>query len=227
MKLSHLTKGTKLSVSEKIHNREVNGGHEAEVRYLEGDRLFTVSSQWLHENYERLVLGSKINISFNQGSKSHSFTGVAVSKAGSGFQVMLEQQSEIESRERRQYEREELRFNITIYGMPESKIASKVFAKPNVPPEFTDISYDLSSGGLCVITNNLLSSKYDPFYLLEFSLTGKDDFLLPSRLARRSNYYRTRIGKYDYGFQFIYDNLPEEKGRLTAAILNRKIRGFH
>jgi len=225
MKLSHLAKGTKLFIFEEIHNRAVSDGHEAVIRYIEGERLVTVSCPWLYENYERLYLGSQLNISFNQGSQVHSFIGVAKLKVGSGFQVVLEQLSEIESSERRKFDRDELRLNVTVYGMPESKISAKKFNRPEAPPEFTDISYDLSSGGLCIITNTLLSSKHDPFYLLEFSLTSKDNFLLPSKLARRSNYPRTKIGKYDYGFQFIYDNLPEEKGRLTAAILNRKIRG--
>ncbi|MCL2249555.1 MAG: PilZ domain-containing protein [Oscillospiraceae bacterium] len=220
MKLSHLTKGTKLLIFEEIHNRAVSEGHEAVVRYVESERLVVVSCPWLHENYERLYLGSQLNISFEQGYNVHSFIGVAKSKAGSGAQVVLEQLSEVESSERRKFDRDELRVNVTVYGM-----SSKAATRPDAPPEFTDISYDLSSGGLCIITNNLLGSKYDPFYILEFSLTGKDNFLLPSKLARRSNYPRTKIGKYDYGFQFIYDNLPEEKGRLTAAILNRKIRG--
>jgi len=87
----------------------------------------------------------------------------------------------------------------------------------------TDISFDISSGGLCVITNTLLSSKYDPYFLVRFSLSEKDTFLLPTKIVRKSNYPRTKIGRYDYGFQFIFDNMPEEKARLTRAILNRKL----
>jgi len=43
-------------------------------------------------------------------------------------------------------------------------------------------------------------------------------------LVRRSNYPRTKLGRYDYGFQFIYEKLPEEKARLTRAILNKKLQ---
>ena len=74
------------------------------------------------------------------------------------------------------------------------------------------------------MTNILLSSKYDPYYLVEFALSEKDTFLLPAKLVRRSNYPRTKIGRYDYGFQVIYDKMPEEKARLTRAILHKKLQ---
>jgi hypothetical protein len=68
-----------------------------------------------------------------------------------------------------------------------------------------------------------LTSKHDPNYLIEFNLSEKDRFVLPAKLVRRSNYPHSKLGKYDYGFQFIFEKMPDEKGRLSRAILNRKL----
>ena len=56
---------------------------------------------------------------------------------------------------------------------------------------------------------------WDPF---------KDRFVIPAKIVRKSNYPRTKIGRYDYGFQFIFDSMPEEKAKLTTAILNKKLQ---
>ena len=225
MSLLQLTKGKQLTIFEEIHNRAVSEEYEAIVRQHKDERLVVVSCPWLHANYERLNLGSQLNVGFEIDDVAYSFIAVAKSKLRGGNQVVLEQLTDIETLEKRKFNRDELRVDVAIYGLPKSKVSSSSFNRPEVAPDLVDASFDLSSGGLCIITDTLLSSKHDPYYLLEFSLTAKDTFRLPARLVRRSNYPRTKVGKYDYGFQFFYDALPEEKGRLTTAILNKKISG--
>ena len=225
MNLGYIKKGAKLVFYEEMQQRAVSDEYEATFRYLENDKHLVVQSTWLYENYDRLNLGAKLNISFEASPAAMgSFIGVAKEKLRANGLVMIEQISAIEEKTRRKYDRDELRVHVKVYGLPEAKVNSSVFEKPASEPDLKDISFDVSSGGLCVVTNTLLSSKYDPFYLVEFEFNDKDSFLLPSKIVRKSNYPRTKIGRYDYGFQFIYDNLPEEKSRLTRAILNKKLQ---
>lgn len=223
MDLKHIERGTKFTIYEELQKRAVSDEHEAVFRYHESDRLIVVQCAWLYDNYDRLNLGAQLNVSYDTESTVYSFTGQAREKLRGNGLVMIEQMTEIEAKSRRQFDRDEIRVNVSVFGLQEAKVSSPSFEIPDNPPDFTDVSFDISSGGLCVVTNTLLSSKYDPFYLVSFVLSEKDRFVLPSRLVRKSNYPRTKIGRYDYGFQFIFDNMPEEKARLTRAILNKKL----
>jgi len=210
-------------IYEEMQQRAVSDEHEAILRYFEDDKLFVVHCPWLYDNFSSLTLGNKLNISFDSKEAVNSFTGIAKEKLRGNGLVMIEQVTALESKSRRQFARDEIRLHVKIYGLPEAKIAGSEFEKPTIAPDLSDITFDVSSGGLCVITNTLLNSKHDPYFLAEFAFNDKDVFLLPSKVVRKSNYPRTKIGRYDYGFQFIFDNLPEEKSRLTRAILNRKL----
>ena len=223
MSVKHIERGTKLVVYEEMQKRAVSDEHEAVFRYYETDKLIVLQCTWLHENYDRLSLASQLNVSFDTGSEVHSFIAEVRKRLSGKGLVMIEQLTPIETKSRRQFDRDEIRLVVNIYGVNEAKLSSQSFTKPESKPDLTDVSYDISSGGLCVITNTLLNSKHDPYYLAEFSFSDMDMFLLPSKVVRKSNYPRTNIGRYDYGFQFLYDNLPEEKARLTRAILKKKI----
>jgi len=223
MVLRHIERGTKLIIYEELHQRAVSDEHEAVFRYHESDKLLVIQCSWLYENFDRLNLGARLNISFGSESTVNTLIGVAKEKLRGNGLVMIEQITEIETKSRRQFDRDEIRVIVNVYGMPESKLTVNPIEIPDSKPDLSDISFDISSGGLCIITNTLLSSKHDPNYIVEFSLSEKDRFLLPTRIVRKSNYPRTKIGRYDYGFQFIFDNSAEEKARLTRAILNRKL----
>jgi len=223
MDLRHIERGTKFIIYEELQKRAVGEEHEAVFRYHESDRLIVVQCAWLYENYDRLNLGAQLNVSYGTESTVSSFTGLAREKLRGNGLVMIEQLTDIETKSRRQFDRDEIRVNVHVFGLPEAKLSSSVYERPEASPDLTDVSFDISSGGLCVITNTLLSSKYDPYYLVDFTLTEKDRFILPSRIVRKSNYPRTKIGRYDYGFQFIFDKMPEEKARLTRAILSKKL----
>jgi len=224
VELAHIDRGTKLTVFEELQQRAVSDKYEAVFRYYESDKLLVVQCPWLYDNYDSLNLGARLNISYGDDMHSYVFTGQAREKLRGNGLVMIEQLSNLEMTSRRQFDRDEIRVPVCAYGLSEAKLTASSFVRPANPPDLRDISFDISSGGLCVVTNTLLSSKHDPFYLVEFGFSDKDSFLLPSRLVRRSNYPRTKIGRYDYGFQFIYDKMPEEKGRVTRAILNKKIQ---
>jgi len=221
--LRHIERGTKLIIYEELQQRAVSDEHEAVFRYHESDKLIVVQCAWLYENYDRLNLGAQLNISYGTETTVNSFIGLAREKLRGNGLVMIEQLTDIETKSRRQFDRDEIRVNVHVYGLQESKVSATSFERPDSNPDLTDVSFDISSGGLCVITNTLLSSKFDPYYLVEFALTERDRFILPARIVRKSNYPRTKIGRYDYGFQFIFDKMPEEKARLTRSILNKKL----
>jgi len=223
MELQNLERGTKLVIYEELHKRAVSDEYDAVFRSYEGDKLIVVQNTWLYENFDRMNLGSQLNINYEHDSVNHTFIGKLKEKLKTGGHVLIEQLTDIEKRDRRKIDRDEIRVKVNVFGLSEAKVSSQSFERPEGEPDLVDTSFDISSGGLCIITNTLLSSKHDPYYLVEFSLSDKDKFLLPTKIARKSNYPRTKIGRYDYGFQFIFDNLAEEKSRLTRAILNKKI----
>ena len=223
MDISQINRGTTLTIFEELQQRALSDQHEAVLRYHESNRLIVVQCAWLYDNYDRLNLGAKLNVSYGDDVNTYAFTGRAHEKLRSNGMVMIEQLTDVVASSKRQFSRDELRLSVSVYGLPESKLSTPPYQKPDTGPDLTDVSFDISSGGLCLITNTLLSSKCDPYYFVEFTLSEKDSFLIPSKLVRRSNYPRTKIGRYDYGFQFIFDYIPDEKSRLTRAILNRKI----
>ncbi|MCL2627513.1 MAG: PilZ domain-containing protein [Oscillospiraceae bacterium] len=223
MDISQLARGTTLTIFEELQQRALSDPYEAVLKYHETDKLIVVQCSWLYDNYDRINLGAKLNVSYGDELNTYSFIGRAHEKMRSNGLVMIEQLTEVTASSKRQFSRDELRLTVSVYGLAEGKVATPPYQKPDTRPELTDVSFDISSGGLCLVTNTLLSSKFDPYYLVEFTLSEKDYFLIPSRLVRRSNYPRTKIGRYDYGFQFLFDNIPDEKSRLTRAILNRKI----
>jgi len=223
MNLAHIERGTKLTIFEEFQQRAVSDEYEAVFRYIDGEKTFVVQSAGLYDNYGRLNLGSRLNISFMIEPNTYSFTGRPMEKQRASNMVMIEQLTDIETVSLRKYDRDELRVNVQAYGLPEAKLADTFFEKPEGEPDMSDITYDLSAGGVCVISSTLLSSKHDPYYLIAFALGDRDKFVLPAKIVRRSNYPRTKIGRYDYGFQFVFDNMPEEKSRLSRAILNRKL----
>jgi len=223
MGTNHIERGTKLSIYEEMQRRAVSDEHDAVFRYYENDKLLVIQCTWLYDNYDRLSLGAQLNISFDTDMEMNSFTALPREKLRGKGLVMVEQLSDIETKSRRQFSRDEIRVSVDVFGLHASKASSSSFERPEGPPDLTDISFDISSGGLCLITDTLLNSKFDPHFLVAFSLSEKDKFILPANIVRKSNYPRTKIGRYDYGFQFVFDNMPEEKARLTRAILNRKL----
>ena len=223
MNLGHIERGAKLSIVECVQMRAVSAEYEAVFRYLDGDKLFVVQCAGLYDNFDAISPDSSLRISYTSEPNTYSFSARALSKQRGYGMLLLEQLTRIETICSRRYDRDELRMTVMVYGLPEAMLAEPVFEKPNTYPDMNDVTYDISAGGVCVISNTLLASEHDPFYLVEFSLSDKDRFLLPTKLVRRSNYARIKVGRYDYGFQFIFDHMPDEKGRLSRSILSRKL----
>jgi len=225
MNLGLLERGTKLKIFEEHDGCAIGNEFEASFKYPETEKLFTVHSPKLYENYDKLSSDATLSISMMTGSSIRRFTGRAVEKQRTSGMILIEQLTDIVTINRRVYDRDELKVRVSMYGLSEANRHAAHYIKPDKPADMVDMTYDVSTGGICVISNTLLNSKYDPYYLAEFALglNNKDTFLLPVKLVRRSNYPRAKIGRYDYGFQFIFDDHPDEKSKLSRAILSRKL----
>ena len=223
MLLSHIERGTKMLIA--VENQQLirGGAYEAVFRYCEDDTKFIVHCIGLYEIYDTLEWRVPLHIGFSGGPLIYKFTGCLQEKQRGSGMLLIEQLTDIKSVNRRQYERDEIRTKVQIFGLPDDMRSSSNNEKSNMRPALTDTTFDVSPGGLCVITDNMLTSEHDPYYLAEFYIGDKDLFLLPAKLVRRSNFQRSKIGKHDYGFQFLLDEMPEKKSELTKSILRRKL----
>ena len=223
MQLRHIEPGTKISVFREGDHHAAKVDYETVFRYFESDSHFVVKCAEMYDEYDAIGQNTNLLMSFSIGPHIYTFHGRVLEKLKFSGMLMIEQRTELKKINRRTYERDELRLRVRINGLPASMIGESRRHKMDDQPDMTDMTFDVSSGGLCVISNSVLKSEHDPYYLLEFSLSDRDSFLLPAKLVRRSNYPRARIGKYEYGFQFIFDKYPDDKGRITSAILNNKL----
>jgi len=221
MVLGLIERGAKLSVAEEIEHRPTGEEYEAAFNYLENDYLFIVQCGRLFERFDTLAKDVQLNFSLRIGAYIHTFTGRAVEKKRGGM-VLVEQLSEIQTFNRRQFDRDEIRVPINVFSVPKNETADTGVA-PDYEQVISDTTFDISAGGFCIITNKHLDTKHDPDYLAKFALSEKEAFQLPAEIMRRSIYQRTSIGRYDFGFRFIFDTMPEERDRLLRGIVNRKL----
>ena len=183
---------------------------------------FIVQCADLFKNFNRINKDTAMDFSYTRGASIFTFTGRLSSKMR-GDLVIIEQLTEVESVNRRIYQRDEMLVDVRVYGLPAELVAGPRYKVPEGKPALVDVSFDVSSGGMCILSNTVLDSEHDPYYLLEFSLSEKDWFLYPAKLVRRSKHARSKVGRYDYGFEFIFDSLPDEKIRLSKTILSKKL----
>ena len=225
MVLRLIERGTQLRISVPTGQETGDEVYDAafyDMHDLVRETSFVVHSTDLNKNYNNINRDTVLEISFSQGPNVYSFRGRLAGKIR-GDSVIIEQVTDIETLNRRVYQRDEILVNVRVYGLPEELIAGPRYKVPDMKPALVDVSFDVSAGGMCILSNTVLTSEHDPYYLLEFSFSDKDWFLYPALLVRRSKYARSRVGRYDYGFKFIFDSLPDEKIRLTKTILTKKL----
>ena len=227
MLLRHIDRGTRLQIRIIAGQRDEDDIDIYDALFYDiydsaNESSFTVQCTKMNRNYSNLGLETVLEIEFTMGPEVHTFTGRVIGKT-TGDMVIIEQLTDIDTSNRRYFQRDEIRVDVRLFGLPAEMINERKYALPAYKPAISDVSFDLSAGGICIVTNKVLKSEHDPYYLVEFSLSNMDKFLLPAKVVRISKFMRSKIGKYDYGFQFIFDNMPDEKSRLTKAILNRKL----
>ena len=225
MYLGNIQRGTKLNINEELHEDSeiIFDEYEAVFHYLESDVLFLIKSVEMFENFGRINREARMSITFKNGPIDCIFLAMVKEKRGNSDILLLEQVSEIEENSRRKHARDEHHFDIRVFGMPEEKLKDPANYKISNLPDMIDMTFDISTGGLCVITNRMLKSEHDPFYLLEVTLSEKHVFRLPAKLVRISRNPRSKIGKLEYSFQYLAEMPAEEKSQLASAILQMKL----
>ena len=225
MVLRLIARGTHLQISVPTGQGSETEKYEAafyDMHDLVRETSFIVQCAELYKRFSSLNRDTAMEISFTQGPNVYTLTGRAASKLRSDL-IIVEQLTDIETVNRRIYQRDEILVEVRVYGLPEELVAGPRYRPPESKPVMSDVSFDVSSGGMCILSNAVLTSEYDPYYLLEFSFSDKDWFLLPAMLVRRSKIARSSVGRNDYGFKFIFDAVPDEKARLTKTILAKKL----
>ena len=223
MKAADIKRGTKVTLFKEVDKRAIGDGYDAEFRHAEQDVCLAVYSATLFESFDELAFNTQFIAAFEVGHMIYTFTGILKEKLRTPNMVVIEQISKIKSFNRRKSERDELLFKVNIYNLPPDKLTESNFESLATQPLLSDTTFDISSGGMCIITNSLLKSRFEPHFLVELSISAKDRFLLPAKLVRSLKHHRAVIGKYDYGFQFLFDHLPGVKTRLTSAIMTKKL----
>ena len=225
MILKYIERGMRIYLRMASASSDSDGEYTAifhDMHDLVNETSFVAKSSELSNSFNTLDRNAVMEVSFSNGPSIYSFNGRVIGKTRNDM-VIIERLTDIEILNRRAFQRDEIRVEVRIYALSEDMISMPKYSRPWEAPLMADMSFDVSSGGICIITNKALNEKHDPYYLIEFALSDRDSFLLPAKLVRRSNYARSKIGKYDYGFQFLFDQIPDEMSRLTKAILSKKL----
>ena len=226
MELRHIVRGTRLRIIVRtIGDQDCFDEYDAvyqDVHDLTNETSFEVKCAEFSSNYSKYHRHSTLEMSFTGGPSVYTFFGRPIEKLSNDL-IVIEQTTNIETLNRRKYQRDEIRVEVRLYSLSEDMLSQTRHNRPGTMPLLLDVSFDISAGGMCIVTNSSLHEKHDPFYLVEFYLSDKDWFLIPARLVRRSNNPRSKVGKNDYGFQFIYHEASDDMSRLTKAILSRKL----
>ena len=225
MRLRHIERGMRLQLIFNSETKDKRQEYEAsycDLHDVVGESSFVVQCPKLSEDYDSIDPKKVMEVSFTSGMSIFTFTGRIAGKKQKDM-IIIEKMSEVKELNRRIYQRDELRVEVKIYVLNEDMMGESSYSSPVIEPSMKEMCFDISAGGMCIITNSVLKPEHQKFFLIDFNVGDRERFLLPSVLVRRSNYARSRVGKYDYGFQFVFDNMPDEKSRLTRAILGKKL----
>lgn len=223
MQLNFINKGTVFYISSGE-----NGGNSdnlIETRFFEFKErnLFYAEGIELYNNFNNLA-NINLNVIFYREANMYSFTGklVDITRRGNVYLTIIEQATDFQVSSRRKYARDELGLHVMLYEISELNLKNNKILKTDAPV-FSGTTLNVSVGGLCLASNLRLYAKSEPYFLVEFTLNQKDTFLLPAKLMRKGNCPQTAVYKYDYGFQFLYEYVPQEEEKLTTALFTAKL----
>lgn len=189
------------------------------------DKSFFVKSKELYEYASKAGRPLSFEINFFLDDASCNCTGRTEKvfiRSGS-YLTLINQTSEIERTNPRRHQRESIATRVILYRLPEDEFNSNNFVRELSRVELSCMSFDISGGGFCLMSNDALRHPGEPHYLAEFTLNGNELFVLPVRLVRSDKAPPMSRVRYDYGFAFQYDNLPNEERRLIGALINVKM----
>ena len=226
MNLRLMKKGAIIQIKNQAESSATSESvYEVKFNKLISDNSFLVEGI---EFYQGFTKNAALQMSFLQNASIFTFSGKAkeITLRQGEHLTLIEKTSDIVASSRRQYYRDDIRATANLYGSANSGKGT-VLEKTTEKPEFSSMLLDISAGGFCLGSNELLNSTYEPYFLVEFTLNNEDLFLLPATLLRKGNCPQTALYRHDYGFMFVYEDVPEEKDRLATAILKNKLESVN
>ncbi len=224
MHLKFIEKGTPMTIVPGKASGRGESSYDVTFYDMSSDTAFLVQNGALYNAVSTSDIGDRILVAFSRAAYVYTFYARAISAMveGGAYLIKIEQLTGMEEVNRRSDHRDEITINVRLFGLNESDLIAKRFIKADYSPEFTSETFDVSSGGLCLVSNNEFESSYEPYFMCEFSL-GQERFLLPAKLVRKGNCPQTTLFRHDYGLAFLREGIERERTRLIDALFNVKI----
>ncbi len=224
MHLTFIEKRTPMTIVPGKVSGEGGASYEAEFYDMSSDTTFWARSEALYNAVAGSDTGDRMLVAFSRTAYVYTFYARAISVMveGGEYLTKIEQITGMEEVNRRSDHRDEITIKVRIFGLNEADLLERRFVKADYTPVFTSETFDISSGGLCLVSNDTLESRFEPYFMCEFTL-GKERFLLPAKLVRKGDCPQTTLFRHDYGLAFLLEGIEHERTRLIDALFNVKI----
>ncbi len=224
MYLTFIEKGTPMTIELYKASEPGAASYDATFYDMASDTSFWAKCGELYNDFYSIRLADQLKVSFARFSSIYSFGARAKSimVEGGSHLVHIEQLTGMSEIERRTDYRDELTITVRLFGLEEAEHGEKRFVKADFTPAFVGETFDISSGGLCLVSNQALESPFEPYFACDFAL-GTERFSLPSKLVRKGSSPQTTLFHYDYGLCFMFDGIERERTRLADAISSAKL----
>ena len=218
MELRFIEEGVKMDIQISAKKNTYIDGKNFLGTFLRSDfgNDFYVQCDELYVHANTLTPECALNISFFKGAEVAMFRARLSDTRllGGRYVLLLTAISPIEKHSRRRSPRIEASFPINIYTGNEVDLISK------------ETTFDISNGGICVVTNNRLPLKQGETYHLEFSLGPSQIFSLTTRLVRSGNSDQNLNYRFDHAFVFDYPEGDEKTNQLALALFDYRLKNI-
>lgn len=225
MQLRFIESDTLLQIRPEVYSPDHDEVFDVLFYGMSTHNSFWVQSEELYNNFLALGEKARVGVAFLVDDQPYRLAGELINTRleGKYHLTLIEQITPLELISKRSQYRDEMRLNVRVYGLAPEDLDSTLPLVAPKKPEFSCEVFDISAGGVCLVSDNVFNSPFEPYFLLEFTISGKERFLLPAKLVRKGHCPQTSLFKHDYGFDFIFDKFPEEKHRLGDAIFSAKL----
>jgi hypothetical protein len=181
---------------------------------------FLISCDPLYERFEGLDLNLIYTFTFFRGAEAYTFDA-KITKRLQHFNanaLLFTATSLVNKYSRRTAHRIRV------------QMSAKLFEKADSEPEMlgkhicTGEMYDVSRGGLTLLSNDKINLQLRKVYMSEFVVNGIT-FRFPVEYVRGSERSLSPLYRYDYAFMYNGDNLTESLNRLTLALFEQQLKG--
>lgn len=227
MELKFIEKGAALDIQVNVHNMPMNTKYAAKFYELCGASSFLVESQELYKEFSSFTNDTYLDICLFHAANMFSLKGKprdAFIQDGL-YLIQIDQVSTLEVYSRRMFPRHELSVPVNIYAAESDDLDTLRQPRNTYDAIFSGKTFDLSVGGLCILSNEKIVQKEDRIFIIELTMNKNERFVLPAKLVRSGNASQSVQYKFDYGFLFDFKNQEHEKARLVTSIFKLKLTG--